>query len=136
MFRVLYGGCFDLFHCGHLRMFKKIKEMGFHLTVYVASDKEIIEIKGKKRPIIPGKERAEMLEGCKYIDKVLYSEDFVTNEEWIRILKPDIYIQNSGGYNKEDEDVCTQLGVSILKLPREIPPSRLDTTKIIKKCKA
>jgi len=130
---ILIGGIFDLFHCGHLGMFRKAKEFGDYLVVFVASDKEAMQVKGSRRPVIPGKERAELIQACKYVDKVLYSEDIITNKETLDIVKPDIYIQNLGGSSEEDEKACNERGITVVKLPRYVPQSGLDTTKIINK---
>lgn len=132
--KVLVGGFFDLYHLGHLRMFQKAKEQGDYLVVYVASDKETKEIKGDTRPVIPGKERAELLRSVSCIDEVLYSEEFVEMETIIDLVNPSVYILNKGSKARE-EKLCKERGIKVVKLGRSIPPSGLDTTKIIKKVK-
>jgi len=133
MKKILIGGTFDLFHCGHLMMFKRAKEFGDYLVVFVSSDKETKQLKGGRRPIIPGKERAEIVKNISCVDEVLYSEDIITNESTLDIVKPNIYIQNLGSYDREIEEACDKRNIVIIKIPRQIPKSCLDTTKIINK---
>ena len=48
MKKVITYGTFDLFHIGHLKLLKRLKDMGNSLIVVVSSD-EFNEIKGKKK---------------------------------------------------------------------------------------
>lgn len=63
------AGVFDLYHIGHLNMFKRAKEQCEYLIVGVSSDKYVTDIK-KRIPFIPFEERIEMIRSCKYVDEV------------------------------------------------------------------
>jgi glycerol-3-phosphate cytidylyltransferase len=63
-------GVFDLFHIGHLNIFKKAKSKCDILIVGVATDALTEKLKNKK-PVIPFEERCEILRSIKYIDKVV-----------------------------------------------------------------
>ena len=70
-YRVGYtAGVFDLFHIGHLNILKCSKEMCDHLIVGVSTDELTESYKGKK-PIIPYKERKEIVEAIMYVDEVV-----------------------------------------------------------------
>ena len=125
MKRVVYSGFFDLFHAGHLGAFKEARKFGDYLIVHIAPDKEAKMVKGALRPVIPGKERAEMIEACKYVDEVFYEERYMTDEEVIECTKADVWIRNKGNTDKYD--------VEVGYISRYIPESGLDTTGIIKK---
>ena len=125
MKRVLYSGIFDLFHCGHLGAFKEARKFGDYLIIHVASDKEVKCVKGDLRPIIPGKERVDLIKSCRYVDEVFYSDEYMTDEEVIRETGADVMIRNEGSTDKYD--------IEIGYIPRCVPESRLDTTEIIKK---
>jgi len=66
---VITYGTFDMFHIGHLRLLKRLKEMGDELVVAVSTDK-FNELKGKKT-LIPYAQRAEIVASIKYVDKVI-----------------------------------------------------------------
>ena len=62
------AGCFDLFHIGHLNMFRRAKEMCDYLIVGVVSDEGMQRFK-KKKPFIPLQERLEIVRSCRYVDQ-------------------------------------------------------------------
>ena len=64
------AGVFDLFHVGHLNMFKRAKEQCKYLIVGVVSDDGVRKIK-KKEPFIPFEERIEMVRSCRYVDEAV-----------------------------------------------------------------
>ncbi len=64
------AGVFDLFHVGHLNMFKRAKEQCEYLIVGVVTDERAERIKGR-RPVIPFDERAELVRSCRYVDEAV-----------------------------------------------------------------
>lgn len=64
------SGVFDLFHIGHLNMFKRAKEQCDYLIAGVTSDRYVIERK-QREPYIPFEERIEMVRSCKYVDEAV-----------------------------------------------------------------
>ena len=62
------SGVFDLFHVGHLNMFKRAKELCDYLIVGVVSDEGVCKFKHVE-PFIPFEERIEMVRSCRYVDK-------------------------------------------------------------------
>jgi glycerol-3-phosphate cytidylyltransferase len=62
-------GVFDLFHIGHLKLFKRAKLSCDELIVGVTID-ELVSYKHKKA-IIPFQERIKIVESIKYVDKVI-----------------------------------------------------------------
>ncbi len=64
------AGVFDLYHIGHLNMFRRAKEQCDYLIVGVVSD-EGVRINKKKEPFIPFDERIEMVRSCRYVDEAV-----------------------------------------------------------------
>lgn len=64
------AGVFDLFHIGHLNMFKRAKELCDYLIVGVVSDEGVFKYK-EKEPFIPFEERIEMVRSCRYVDEAV-----------------------------------------------------------------
>ncbi len=58
---VFTNGCFDILHVGHTRYIGEARKLGDVLVVAVNSDASVRKIKGEKRPLVPEKERAEVL---------------------------------------------------------------------------
>lgn len=133
MKRVLYGGAFDLFHLAHLLAIKRASEYGY-LIVNVSSDKQIRKKKGNERPIIPEHDRIRMLQELHEVDEVICMDtDELDLIALLMLTKPDILITNED--NDSYDKICRERGIEVVKLPRIIPLSNLDTTNIIKKIK-
>lgn len=64
------AGTFDMFHIGHLNILKRAKEKCDFLIVAVSTDELVNEYKNHL-PIIPFKERAEIVSSIKYVDRVV-----------------------------------------------------------------
>lgn len=63
-------GVFDMFHIGHLNILKRAKELCDILIVGVSTD-ELVETYKHKIPIVPFKERIEIVKAIKYVDQVI-----------------------------------------------------------------
>ena len=66
-------GVYDLFHIGHLNLFKNAKGMCDKLVVGVTVD-ELVQYKGKKA-LIPFEDRIEIVRSCKYVDAAVPQYD-------------------------------------------------------------
>ena len=62
-------GVFDMFHIGHLNILKKAKACCDYLIVGISTD-ELVEHDKNKRPIIPFKDRCEIVKAIRYVDEV------------------------------------------------------------------
>lgn len=64
------SGVFDLFHIGHINMFRRAKEQCDYLIVGVVTDEGVRKFK-EKEPFIPFDERIEMVRSCRYVDEAV-----------------------------------------------------------------
>ena len=97
---VTTNGCFDVLHLGHLRYLQAARQLGDLLAVAVNSDSSVRELKGENRPLVPERERAEMLAGLACVDYVvIFSE--LTPISLLSELKPNIHVKG-GDYKLEE----------------------------------
>jgi|TARA_B110001450_G_C17634605_1_gene486654 glycerol-3-phosphate cytidylyltransferase len=94
-------GTFDLFHVGHLRLLKKIKERGTKLIVAVSTD-DFNLLKGKKT-IIPFEQRVEILESIIYVDKVIGEHDWNQKKNDVIKYNIDEFIMGDDWVGKFDD---------------------------------
>lgn len=87
---VITYGTFDMFHVGHLRLLKRLKEMGDELIVAVSTD-EFNEIKGKKT-LIPYDQRVEILSSIEYVDRVIPEKSWEQKIEDVKKYKADLFV--------------------------------------------
>ena len=83
---VLVGGCFDLFHFGHLQFLKAAKKQGDYLVVAVDPDESIRDKKGRE-PIHTQKQRAQILRSLKFIDKVICLPYLKSYQDYLSLVK-------------------------------------------------
>jgi D-beta-D-heptose 7-phosphate kinase/D-beta-D-heptose 1-phosphate adenosyltransferase len=86
---VFTNGCFDLLHVGHLRSLEAARRLGDRLLVAVNGDASVARLKGRGRPIVPARQRAELLAGLACVDWVVVFPES-TPLELIRRLRPDV----------------------------------------------
>ena len=86
---VLANGCFDLLHVGHVRSLEQARGLGDRLVVGVNRDASVRRLKGRSRPIVGERQRAELLAALACVDwVVLFGE--ATPLALIRALRPDV----------------------------------------------
>lgn len=89
---VTTNGCFDILHIGHVRSLKEARRHGDMLIVGINSDDSVQRFKGYARPIIPERERAEVVASLKSVDAVFIFNETTPNA-WITALKPHMHVK-------------------------------------------
>ncbi len=100
MVRVITYGTFDMFHVGHLRLLKRLKELGDELIVGVSTD-QFNKTKGKKT-LISYEHRKEIVESIKYVDKVIEEKSWEQKIDDIKKYRIDIFAMGDDWKGKFD----------------------------------
>ena len=106
---IITYGTFDLFHFGHVRLFKRLKNLGDRLIVGVSTD-EFNALKGKAA-FFNYQQRIEIVEACKYVDMVIAETDWRQKRSDIIRLNADVFAIGDDWAGKFDElnDICSVL---------------------------
>lgn len=108
---VLANGCFDILHVGHVRYLEGARALGDLLVVGINSDEQVRLLKGEGRPLVPERERAELIASLRSVDIVtVFSEPTV--EALIRAIRPNVHAKGTD-YTEEsvpERDVVRSLG--------------------------
>ncbi len=91
---VFANGCFDLVHVGHIRYLEAARALGDLLVVAVNSDEQVRALKGEGRPLIPERERAEVVAGLRSVDLVTIFQE-PTVEQLLLSIRPDIHAKGT-----------------------------------------
>ena len=89
---VFSNGCFDLLHPGHIETLEKARNLGDALVVGLNSDRSVRQMKGAGRPIVPERERAEVLAALECVDAVVIFDE-PTPREIVTELLPDVLVK-------------------------------------------
>jgi D-beta-D-heptose 7-phosphate kinase/D-beta-D-heptose 1-phosphate adenosyltransferase len=113
-----------MLHIGHLRYLNNAKSYGDVLIVGVDSDRGIKSYKGPHRPIIPEKERAEMLSYQDCIDYVTLVDDIDKKGNWqygiIKDLPIDIFVAVEGNsYTEEQKKMIAKYCKKLSVIPKK-----------------
>ena len=97
---VFTNGCFDVLHAGHVEYLAWARAQGDALIVGLNQDDSVRQIKGRARPILPFRDRAELLLALRSVDAVVgFSER--TPEILLDRIRPDIHVK-SDQYREEE----------------------------------
>jgi rfaE bifunctional protein nucleotidyltransferase chain/domain len=89
---VFTNGCFDLLHPGHIDSLEKARALGDVLIVGLNSDASVRQFKGAGRPVLPERERAEILAALECVDAVVIFDQLTPREVIARLL-PDVLVK-------------------------------------------
>lgn len=74
-------GVFDMFHVGHVNILSRAREHCDYLIAGVVSDEKALAAKGRA-PVVPLKERMELLQHCRLVDEVAAETVSTKLEMW------------------------------------------------------
>lgn len=120
MYKIGYTqGVFDMFHIGHLNIIKRAKEQCETLIVGVNSDNLVVTYKNKQ-PVIPEKERIEIVDSIKGVDKTVLATTLDKVEIHEKIPFDVVFIgsdwKGSDRWNETEQNL-KEIGVDTVYLP-------------------
>jgi D-beta-D-heptose 7-phosphate kinase/D-beta-D-heptose 1-phosphate adenosyltransferase len=131
---VFTNGVFDLLHPGHLRYLQAARAEGGALLVAVNSDRSVRSYKDPSRPVMPERERAEILSALRCVDAVvIFDED--TPDQIVRTIQPDVLVKGADWAADAivGRDTVEARGGRVVRIPLE---QGWSTSAIIGKIKA
>lgn len=128
---VFTSGCFDLLHVGHVRSLEQARGFGDRLVVAVNSDASVRRIKGPERPIVPARQRAEVLAALACVDWVMVFGG-ATPRATIAALRPDVYAKGGDWPLRVllEKDTPPDFAGEVKRL-RQVPGTR--TTRLVER---
>ncbi len=99
--RAITYGTYDMFHVGHVNLFRRIKERCDYLIVAVSSD-EFNAVKGKKS-MISFEDRALLVRACRYVDEVIREDDWAQKADDIEKHSIDLFVMGGDWEGRFDE---------------------------------
>lgn len=119
---VYTGGSFDLFHSGHVAFLKRCAELG-SVTVSLNTDEFILAYKGKGL-VMNYEERKDVLESCRYVDRVVPNIGGADSRLAIDLVKPDLIVIGSDWARRDyyaqmqfDQDWLDERGIGLAYIP-------------------
>jgi rfaE bifunctional protein nucleotidyltransferase chain/domain len=115
---VFTNGCFDILHVGHIRYLRKAKSLGDILVVGLNTDRSVRKIKGEKRPIVPQKDRAEVLAALEFVDYVVLFDE-PDPFSLIQKVRPTILVKGADWPKDKiiGRDVVEEAGGRVVRIP-------------------
>ncbi len=90
MKKIITYGTYDMFHPGHLKLLKRAKALGDHLTVAISSD-EFNQLKGKSS-YYSFEDRAEIVDALTIVDEVIREDNWEQKVTDIQKLNIDTFV--------------------------------------------
>ncbi len=116
-------GTYDVLHVGHMRYLTNARKQGDILVVGVDTDEVVNRVKGDLRPIIPFRERVEMLSYQKCVDIITPLDDLDENLNWqyglLRTIKPNVFVAEATSYSEEQIADIKRYCDRVVVLPRQ-----------------
>ena len=91
------NGAFDLLHVGHVRYLRAARELVGEQGLLIVggnSDASVRLSKGPGRPLVPERERAELVDAIQGVDCVVLFEER-TAEALLEALRPDLHVKGT-----------------------------------------
>jgi|15BtaG_2_1085339.scaffolds.fasta_scaffold00999_10 cytidyltransferase-like protein len=119
----------DLFHVGHLNLFKQAREFGDLLIVGVHSDATVESY--KRKPVIEENYRYEIVKNCRLVDEIIENAPRMITKEFIDRHNIDVVVHGDDPSPEFEEQHKVPLALGIMKYVKYT--KGISSTEIIKK---
>tara|TARA_B100002019_G_C20946946_1_gene439618 strand:+ start:98 stop:553 length:456 start_codon:yes stop_codon:yes gene_type:complete len=145
--KIYIGGTFDLFHYGHVNVFKNLKyhlnkesqELGALSKVIVAINSDDFARSYKRLPIMNQYERLAVVNSCRYVDYAFIMDNYNNQPFFIEENNPDYIVMGTDWQSKDyfkqlciDQKFLDRIGAEMLFVPYT---DDISTTQIIQRIK-
>lgn len=113
MKKVITYGTFDIFHCGHVNLLKRARELGDYLVVGLSSDE--FNLAKNKKSYYTYEQRKLILKSCRYVDLIIPETTWEQKLSDIEKYNIDIFVMGDDWKGKFDflKEKC-----EVIYLPR------------------
>mgnify|MGYP001253097115 FL=1 len=139
--KIYIGGTFDLFHYGHVNLFKNLKHYlkGEISQVIVAVNSDDFAESYKRKPVMNQYERLAVVNSCKYVDYGFIMDSYDNQPFFIEENNPDYIVMGTDWQQKDyfkqlavSQEFLDRIGAKIIFMPYT---SSISTSKIIDRIK-
>ena len=139
--KIYIGGTFDLFHYGHVNLFKNLKYYlkGKISQVIVAVNSDDFAKSYKRKPVMNQYERLAVVNSCKYVDYGFIMDSYDNQPFFIEENNPDYIVMGTDWQQKDyfkqlavSQEFLDRIGAKIIFMPYT---SSISTSKIIDRVK-
>lgn len=113
------AGVYDMFHIGHLNVIRNAKSLCEHLIVAVSTDELVNDYK-HKTPIIPYKNRAEIVSAIRYVDEVVPQSSMDKRQAALEYHIDAMFVgddwKGTEKWNKIEKELA-EVGIDVVYLP-------------------
>lgn len=131
MIRVYADVVGDLFHIGHLNLFRQAKEFGDYLIVGVHSDKSVKSY--KRTPVFNERDRYDLIQNCRLVDEVVKDAPLILSKDFIEKNSIDVVVHGDDKSVHFEEQHKVPLEMGLMKYLKYT--EGISTTQIIEKIK-
>lgn len=131
---ILTGGCFDIFHYGHLTFLKNAKKLVGIIMIALEPDEFILKRK-KRKPLHKQDQRAEILASLGIVDYVIKLPFLQSDDKYfslVKLIKPQIIAVTEGDPQLKNKlNQAEIVGGKVITVCKKV--KNLSSTNIIKK---
>lgn len=121
MIKVFVSGCYDILHAGHIQFFKDARALGNHLTVCIADDATIRQLK-RRTPAMSLAHRIALIGSLRMVDEVVVGTGSEPSMNFLPQMAREHYdflaVTEDDENRQEKIQLCRLGGIKFAVLPK------------------